>query len=57
MDKLCWYWLRIGIKMKWISTPYCMTHDGGYQYMTEEEHQEWEEGGDPCQVVATMLHS
>ena len=32
------WWLYIGVKMGWISMPYCNTHDGGYEYMTEEEH-------------------
>jgi hypothetical protein len=41
------YWLQLGIKMGWISKPYCMTHDGNYEYMTEEERKEWDDGGDP----------
>ena len=30
-------WLRLGMRMGWVSKPYCMTHDGNYEYMTEEE--------------------
>jgi len=33
-----------------------MTHDGNYEYMTEEESKEWEEGGDPCHVAISVLH-
>jgi hypothetical protein len=32
-----------------------MTHDGNYEYMTEEEREEWDEGGDPCHVVVSVL--
>jgi hypothetical protein len=43
-------WLENGIKRKWISPPFCNTHEGD-SYMNDEEMKEWEEGGDPCQVV------
>lgn len=43
-------WLDNGIDRGWITEPFCNTHDGD-PYMTEEEMQEWEKGGDPCQVV------
>lgn len=43
-------WLENGINRGWITEPFCNTHDGD-PYMTEEEMQEWEDGGDPCQVV------
>jgi hypothetical protein len=49
------YWLHLGIKMGWISKPYCMTHDGNYEYMTEEERKEWDDGGDPCHVAISIL--
>ena len=42
-------WRDLGIANKWISEPFCDTHDTGY--MTEEEQQEWENGNDPCMVV------
>jgi len=50
-----YWWFKIGIKAGWITDSYCATHDGGYEYMSEEERQELEEGGDPCQVVVTVL--
>jgi hypothetical protein len=43
-------WLDNGIDRGWITEPFCNTHDGD-PYMSEEEQQEWESGGDPCQVV------
>jgi hypothetical protein len=48
-------WLQFGIEKGWVSDSYCATHDGGSQYWTEEEMLEWEEGGDPCQVVIRVL--
>ena len=48
-------WLTFGIKRGWISPPYCMTHDGNYEFMTEEERQEWDEGGDPCHTTVSIL--
>lgn len=48
-------WLNNGIDRGWITEPFCSTHDGD-PYMTEEEAQTWEEGGDPCcNVVKFML--
>ena len=43
-------WLENGIERGWVTEPFCNTHEGD-PYMTDEEMQEWEEGGDPCQVV------
>jgi hypothetical protein len=43
-------WLENGIQRGWISKPFCNTHEGD-PYMTQEEEQEWEAGGDPCQLV------
>jgi hypothetical protein len=43
-------WLENGIERGWVTEPFCNTHEGD-PYMDEEEQQEWEEGGDPCQVV------
>ena len=43
-------WLNNGIDRGWVTKPFCNTHDGD-PYMSEEEEKEWEEGGDPCQVV------
>ena len=53
---LRYYWFRIGIKAGWITESYCMTHEGNYDYMTEEEREEWDEGGDPCHVVISVLN-
>lgn len=52
---LFWLWLKLGIKMNWISKPYCMTHDGNYEHMTEEEVEEWDQGGDPCHTAISIL--
>jgi hypothetical protein len=46
-------WLENGIQRGWISRPFCNTHEGD-PYMTQEEEQEWEAGGDPCQVVLKL---
>lgn len=43
-------WLQNGIDRGWVTEPFCYTHDGD-PYMSEEEAQEWEEGGDPCSLV------
>lgn len=48
-------WLKNGIERGWISDPYCHTHDGGYEYMGEEEIEEWEAGGDPCELVVRIF--
>ena len=50
-----WLWLRLGMRMGWISKPYCMTHEGNYEYMNEEEREEWDEGGDPCHTAISVL--
>ena len=42
-------WRDLGIANKWISEPFCDTHDTGY--MTDEEQKEWEDGSDPCMMV------
>jgi hypothetical protein len=43
-------WIKNGIERGWITEPFCNTHDGD-PYMSEEELEEWDQGGDPCQVV------
>jgi len=53
-DKKFEIWLENGIEQKWITNPFCNTHDGD-PYMSEEEAQEWEKGGDPCQVVIKII--
>lgn len=47
-------WVQNGIERGWISDGFCNTH-GGDPYMTEEEAQEWEDGGDPCMFVFKLL--
>jgi hypothetical protein len=47
-------WFMNGVNRGWITMPYCNTHDGD-QYMTDEEMQEWEDGGDPCCSVTKVL--
>lgn len=42
-------WRDLGIANKWISEPFCDTHDTGP--MTEEEEKSWEDGQDPCMFV------
>ena len=49
-DKEFEIWLDNGIDRGWITEPFCNTHEGD-PFMTEEESEEWESGGDPCQVV------
>jgi hypothetical protein len=49
-------WLQTGIDNGWISKPFCTTHDGD-PYMTQEEEQEWEDGGDPCCHVVKFLNN
>lgn len=48
-------WRKEGEDKGWISPAYCMTHDGGYEYFSEEESKELDEGGDPCQFVFSIL--
>ena len=43
-------WLQNGVERGWVTEPFCNTHDGD-PFMSQEEIEEWEAGGDPCQVV------
>jgi hypothetical protein len=43
-------WLDNGIERGWITDSFCNTHEGD-PFMTKDEEEEWEAGGDPCQVV------
>lgn len=56
-DRLYYFWLGIGVRAGWIGYPYCTTHDDNSEYMTEEEKEEWEDGGDPCHIAITVLNS
>jgi hypothetical protein len=47
-------WLDIGLAQGWVTTPFCMTHEGD-PFMTEEEAQDWEDGGDPCCPVIKII--
>lgn len=47
-------WLRQGIENSWVTDPFCNTHDID-PAMDEEEQEEWEKGGDPCQHVLRIL--
>jgi hypothetical protein len=49
-------WRKEGEDKGWISPAYCVTHDGGYEYFSEEESKDLEDGGDPCQVVFSILN-
>lgn len=49
-------WLQLGVDEGWVSEPFCFTHDGD-RYMTEEEENEWQEGGDPCCHVVKFLEN
>jgi hypothetical protein len=45
-SKLFSIWLNFGVKRKWVTYPVCDTHE--WLDMTEEELDEFDEGGDPC---------
>jgi hypothetical protein len=56
LDTEFWDWFNQGIHKGWITNPFCQTHDGGYDVMTEEEVTEWEDGGDPCMTVTRVTY-
>lgn len=45
-------WLTYGIERGWVSDIVCDTHDG--IPLTDEEEDQWEEGGDPCAPVVRV---
>ena len=47
-------WFNNGVERGWITDVFCATHDG-VPSLTEEEEQEWEDGGDPCQFCVRIL--
>jgi hypothetical protein len=47
-------WFNNGIDRGWISEMQCATHDG-IDPISQEEIDEWEAGGDPCQFVVRIL--
>lgn len=46
-------WLELGQKLGYCTDYTCATHDG--IPTTEEEDEEWEAGGDPCQPIVRLL--
>lgn len=50
------HWLTTGIERGWVTEPFCNTHDID-PGMGEEEQEEWEAGGDPCQHVLRIMYS
>ena len=48
-------WVTFGISKGWISEQYCAVHDGGYDYLSDQEKDEYDEGGDPCEPVFRIL--
>lgn len=48
-------WIQYGVSRGWCGDAYCATHDGGMEYWTEDEAQQWNDGGDPCQTVVRIL--
>lgn len=54
-DNLFYYWVRFGIRMGWVSPIICNTHEGTYEYESEDNREQWDEGGDPCVHVMVML--
>lgn len=54
-DNLFYYWVRFGIRMGWVSPIICSTHVGTYEYESEDNREQWDEGGDPCVHVMVML--
>jgi hypothetical protein len=54
-DKEFGIWLQNGIDRGWITEPFCSTHEGD-PYMSEEDAQQWEDGGDPCCVVIKLAN-
>jgi hypothetical protein len=47
-------WLKLGLKKQWITVPFCDTHEG-YLNLTDEQIEEFDDGGDPCVVVMQLL--
>ena len=48
-------WVQYGISKGWCTDSLCATHEGTYEYMSDEERAEWDEGGDPCDLVLKLL--
>jgi hypothetical protein len=48
-------WVTYGKEKGWVTDSICATHDGTYEYMNDEERKEYDEGGDPCDLVLKLL--
>lgn len=48
-------WLLYGQEKGWVSDIFCNTHDT--YPMTDEEMQEWEDGGDPCSFHVKLMEA
>jgi hypothetical protein len=48
-------WVTYGKEKGWVTDSICATHDGTYDYMNDEERKEYDEGGDPCDLVLKLL--
>lgn len=48
-------WVQYGISKGWCTDSLCNTHDGTYGYMSDDERQQWDEGGDPCDLILKLL--
>lgn len=46
-------WMKFGFDKGWISDVFCDTHDGAP--MSEEEMNDWDEGGDPCSFHVKVI--
>ena len=59
MDTEAWNeradWVQYGIQKGWVTDSICATHEGTYEYGTDEEREQWDEGGDPCDLVLKLL--
>jgi hypothetical protein len=47
-------WFNNGVDRGWITEMFCATHDG-VPNLSEEEEQEWNDGGDPCAFCVRIL--
>lgn len=46
-------WLKFGYDKGWTSDVFCDTHEG--PPLTDEESEEWENGGDPCSFHVKLI--
>ena len=48
-------WLEYGISQKWITEPFCDTHDGD-PHITLEEQKQWDSGELPCLIIVKLIN-